>query len=1266
MVVPLQGFQTINDQAEMDYWQDQMKNDELFVQFMTEIFKKKQLEAQRERRNNCMTHPTLIPNTSSPPTAQEPVRQLPSLMDQPIMTPSNQDQYYQAVGSPMVTNSNKHNSNIDTQYSTGTARRALEEASPEYRTQQRVKRRRQGEITPKTIRSNFGPESGAANGKNYEVLPSHVKRAMSNNLPCFYIKFRSTNNTEEFQSLSAMKVAEFIRETISQQSQYSLEDISLLVPVALNRFKIGVKSKKSFLLLWQCKWSSQMDNYEVEVERPRSLPDCCALVVRNVPADLPNEFIYQEITKSISSATSLTKMNYHRQRTTNDFRFCVADEKEYDEIMKIGRIAIGHVLLPITAFQSSLKLTYCNSCWEIGHFKAQCKVGPRCRLCLEPWNRDHKCDKPTKCAQCHGEHLSLSMDCPIIRSYRRTLKEEIEKAMEEGKDKGWDKENAVTSHAGASSANPHPPPNQVNRNKNVWATTQGSTTQHSEQHDNNLLSELNMEVKSILDATRRLENKLDIITRRMEASDKMIVINKQGLMVLTDIVQQTINALIGQKKTSVIQNLASQIDKFKEDFVEKFNNLDNEKIHDTSTTTPNENINDNRKTTDTEGGNNINRSVDAPAFYPAFPITDVKGSVVQRVIDWGFPRSFVNTISEILEEWYGNNTLHGVFEIWEKKKQKFISQKSPLNILLYNVEGWGSRSLETVELICKSDSAICILTEVGELWNSFAIPNFNTFYKEGTNGKGGVMIAVGKHLKVTRIDIDIENTVIVDVDGLSEPIRVVAIYWPQCQQRKFEEISPFIVENTIVAGDFNGTAQEWCSPSTDTRGKLLRSWIEEVNLRFIPGTKNSSKRSDRHIDLIFTNVIDVKAETLELGTSDHWPLVMTSEHIGFQTNGYFPTVNWKAFEVMLQLLQEFWTKELEKQEVDGWYSVYTRFLAALKNRVTTWKTVEKYRPALPPHIIGMLKKVRQIRNRYYRQRKWFGGIGNEEDRRLLRMLTRQTNIEINRYKTENWSKFLSSIQEAHDLRGKAFWSHLARIYKPKTTPIFKLAKNNKVIADQQEITKELYEYYSELGKPVNIKKQDKSGIEIESEYKLIKNALKIDKQLTIEPISLIELKKEVKKLKNKESAGYDLISNRMIKTLPPQYLQCLVNCFNSWLKECRYPEVWKLARIITLSKLNAGIPQTDQTRPISLLPTHSKLFEKIILNRIRYWAETNHLVPREQSGFRPGGLLSTRVLSIYQEIKNELAANMPCLALYFDFKKAYDTVWHAGTIYYPG
>ena len=58
----------------------------------------------------------------------------------------------------------------------------------------------------------------------------------------------------------------------------------------------------------------------------------------------------------------------------------------------------------------------------------------------------------------------------------------------------------------------------------------------------------------------------------------------------------------------------------------------------------------------------------------------------------------------------------------------------------------------------------------------------------------------------------------------------------------------------------------------------------------------------------------------------------------------------------------------------------------------------------------------------------------------------------------------------------------------------------------------------------------------------------------------------------------------------------------------------------------------------------------------------NHIVPIEQSGFRPRCLLPTRVLSIYQEVKNSLAANIPTLAIYVDYQKAYDCVWHAALI----
>ena len=52
----------------------------------------------------------------------------------------------------------------------------------------------------------------------------------------------------------------------------------------------------------------------------------------------------------------------------------------------------------------------------------------------------------------------------------------------------------------------------------------------------------------------------------------------------------------------------------------------------------------------------------------------------------------------------------------------------------------------------------------------------------------------------------------------------------------------------------------------------------------------------------------------------------------------------------------------------------------------------------------------------------------------------------------------------------------------------------------------------------------------------------------------------------------------------------------------------------------------------------------------------------EQSGFRPRCLLPTRVLSIFQEVKNSMAGNVPTLAIYVDYQKAYDRVWHAALV----
>ncbi|CAF3791778.1 unnamed protein product [Rotaria magnacalcarata] len=110
-------------------------------------------------------------------------------------------------------------------------------------------------------------------------------------------------------------------------------------------------------------------------------------------------------------------------------------------------------------------------------------------------------------------------------------------------------------------------------------------------------------------------------------------------------------------------------------------------------------------------------------------------------------------------------------------------------------------------------------------------PNNDLDQNRGTNKSGEVCAAIGKHLKGTRIEINVENTVIIDANGLSETIRVIAIYRPAGQIMKLEELEPYISENTIITGDFNASIKECGSESSDKRdtGKTILTKENEIS-----------------------------------------------------------------------------------------------------------------------------------------------------------------------------------------------------------------------------------------------------------------------------------------------------------------------------------------------------------------------------------------------------------------------------------------------------
>ena len=101
----------------------------------------------------------------------------------------------------------------------------------------------------------------------------------------------------------------------------------------------------------------------------------------------------------------------------------------------------------------------------------------------------------------------------------------------------------------------------------------------------------------------------------------------------------------------------------------------------------------------------------------------------------------------------------------------------------------------------------------------------------------------------------------------------------------------------------------------------------------------------------------------------------------------------------------------------------------------------------------------------------------------------------------------------------------------------------------------------------------------------------------IYPVSLSELLSTVKSLPSKLSSGYDKIPLKIIKNVIYSVADPLLKIINKSFCNGVFPDALKIAKIIPLFK---GGDSKDPVnyRPISVLPSFSKIFEKLMHARL--------------------------------------------------------------------
>ena len=211
---------------------------------------------------------------------------------------------------------------------------------------------------------------------------------------------------------------------------------------------------------------------------------------------------------------------------------------------------------------------------------------------------------------------------------------------------------------------------------------------------------------------------------------------------------------------------------------------------------------------------------------------------------------------------------------------------------------------------------------------------------------------------------------------------------------------------------------------------------------------------------------------------------------------------------------------------------------------------------------------------------------------------------------------------------------------------------NTLVEDRNMIANEFNSFF------VNIGKNLASGIKHAGpeNYKKYLNEA-VTTNFTFKPINTTEVTTAINKLKNTSSHGNDHLSSQLIKKLSPYIISPITTIINQSLKTGIFPDALKVAKVVPIFKKDDD-KLLENYRPISILPTISKIFERIIHNQIQDYFQCNNLLYNGQYGFRPRHSTELAALEMVDRLTQDLDKNNIPLCVFLDLSKAFDTINH--------
>ena len=210
--------------------------------------------------------------------------------------------------------------------------------------------------------------------------------------------------------------------------------------------------------------------------------------------------------------------------------------------------------------------------------------------------------------------------------------------------------------------------------------------------------------------------------------------------------------------------------------------------------------------------------------------------------------------------------------------------------------------------------------------------------------------------------------------------------------------------------------------------------------------------------------------------------------------------------------------------------------------------------------------------------------------------------------------------------------------------------NGIIVTNRREICTKFNDYFVNVAKNLNIDKY--SNLDAPDFNQYLHNS--VNNSLFLSPITENETYDIINSLDSNKSND---ISPKLLKALCNSFCPILTYLFNSCMLSGTFPDELKIARVTPLFK-SGNRNLMSNYRPISILPTVSKIFEKLIHVRIYQFLDENQVLYSYQFGFRKAHSTVHAIQTAIHSVTKALDTSYQCMGIFIDFSKAFDTIQH--------